>query len=39
MGAGAIAPTNFSSQIYYRITVRVDGLRSTVSYVQVIITM
>ncbi len=39
MGAGAIAPTNFSSQVYYRITARVDGVRSTVSYIQVIIAM
>jgi type IV pilus assembly protein PilX len=39
MGSGAIAPTNFSIQIYYRITARVDGPRNTVSYVQVIVAM
>jgi hypothetical protein len=38
-GTGAVAPSNFSNQVYYRITVRVDGTRGTVSYVQVIIAM
>lgn len=38
-GSAAVAPSNFSNQVYYRITVRVDGTRGTVSYVQVIIAM
>lgn len=38
MGAGAIA-FQTSTQVYYRITVRIAGPRSTVSYIQAIVAM
>lgn len=37
-GAGSIA-LDYSSQVYYRITVRVDGPKNTVSYVQSVIAL
>jgi type IV pilus assembly protein PilX len=37
-GAGTIN-LQYADQVYYRITVRVDGLHNTVSYVQAVITM
>ncbi len=37
-GAGVINPIS-STQVYYRITVRIDGPRNTVSYVQAIVAM
>ncbi len=38
-GAGGNQPITAQVQYYYRITVRVDGVRSTVSYVQVVVAM
>jgi type IV pilus assembly protein PilX len=39
MGAGFLAPTANASQVNYRITVRIEGPRNTLSYVQAVVAL